>query len=105
MNNENNFKGASQMGEEYGMSAVAFNKLLEKCGVLQHTAKGYVLSEKMLAEPAKLTEVVERPFFLPSGIKAIQKRSVWTEKGQEKIRELLRHHGIVPVSEQRSLFG
>lgn len=96
-------KNATQMAEAYGLkSPIAFNKLMVKCGVLQHTDKGYVLSEEFRG--LGLIDVIDYPYWLPNGIKATKKKAVWNEEGQAFVRGVLAHHGIVPVSEQTSLF-
>lgn len=96
-------KTATQMATLYGLkSSVAFNKLLVKCGVLLHTDKGYVLAEHL--RDRGLTVVINAPFFLPSGIRAFKKKSVWNETGQQFVHDILAHHGILPVSERTSLF-
>ena len=97
-------KTATQMAKLYGLkSSQAFNKLLVKCGVLTDTVKGYVLAESLRGHG--YTTVIDKPFFLPNGIKATKKRSAWTEEGQEFIRQRLGRNGIVPVSEQLDMFS
>ena len=97
-------KSATQMADLYGMkSSIAFNKLLVNCGMLIQTVKGYVLADSL--KDLGLTAVAESTFFLPNGVKASKKKSVWTEKGQQYIHSQLARIGIVPVSEQRDLFG
>lgn len=49
--------------------------------------------------------VVDTWFFLPGGIKATKKRAVWTAEGQQFIHRRLARIGIVPTSEQTSLFN
>lgn len=97
-------KSATQMAAVYGLkSPQAFNKLLAKCGLLQQTGKGYCLSEALRGQG--YVAVINAPYFLPNGIKAFKKKSVWTEAGQQYIRHTLLHHGISPVTEQQSLFN
>lgn len=97
-------KSATQMAAIYGLkSSQAFNKLLAKCGVLEETPKGYVLTESLRDKGYSV--VISVPFFLPSGIKCYKKKSAWTESGVSFIRHTLLHHGISPVSEQQSLFN
>lgn len=106
MTNEN-LMTATQMAEAYGLkSAVAFNKLMVKCGILQVCAKGYVIAEKVRAEAEASVwmKPIEKNYFLPNGIRATKKVAAWTEAGQMMIRRVLQHHGIVPVAEQVSLF-
>lgn len=98
-------KSATQMAKAYGLkSSVAFNKLLEKCGVLEKCGGGkYVLSRNLCG--MGLVTAINRQFFLPNGVRATRKEAAWTEEGQAYVRRLLAHHGIVPVSEERDLFG
>lgn len=99
-----NTKSATQMADLYGLkSSVAFNKLLVNCGLLINTAKGYCLADSL--KNLGLVAIIDVPFFLPGGIKASKKKAVWTEKGQQYIHQRLARIGIVPVSEQRDLFG
>lgn len=94
---------ATQMATVYGMkSPQAFNKLMVKCGVLVGTVKGYVLAESLRGQG--YTAVVDAHYFLPNGFKATKKKAVWTEKGQQYVRQRLGRIGIVPVSEQRDIF-
>lgn len=97
-------KNATQMATVYGLkSPQAFNKLLAKCGVLKESDKGYMLAEALRGQGYSV--VVEVPYFLPNGIRANKKKSVWTEKGQAYIRQRLGRIGIVPISEQTDMFS
>lgn len=97
-------KTATQMAKIYGLkSSQAFNKLLVKCGMLTHTVKGYVLAENLRGQG--YTAIVNKPYFLPNGIKATKKICAWTESGQQFIRQRLGRNGIVPVSEQPDIFA
>ena len=99
-----NTKSATQMASLYGLkSSIAFNKLLVNCGLLIHTNAGYCLADSL--KNLGLVAIIDVPFFLPSGIKASKKKAVWTEKGQQYIRQRLGRIGIVPTSEQTDLFG
>ncbi len=95
---------AAQMAKLYGLkSSIAFNKLLVRCGLLEHNDKGYVLAEHLRGNG--LTIVINSPFFLPSGIKAFKKRSVWTDAGQTFVYKTLSRIGIRPISELSDLFN
>lgn len=94
---------ASQMATVYGLkSSQAFNKLMEKCGVLTHNDKGYFLVNSLMG--CGYVTVVEVGYFLPNGIRATKKKAVWTEAGQTFVRQTLAHHGIWPASECKGLF-
>lgn len=87
----------------YGMkSSVAFNKVLEKCGVVTNTRDGYVLSASLRGQG--YITVIDYHYFLPNGIRVKKKKAVWTEKGQAYLRERLGRIGIVPTGEQAGLF-
>lgn len=95
---------ATQMANVYGLkSSVAFNKLMVKCGLLVHAGNGYTLAADLRGRG--FVTLIERPYFLPNGIRAFKKKAVWTEAGQSHIRQTLSRHGILPVSEQKDLFN
>ena len=96
-------KTATQMAGVYGMkSSVAFNKMLCKCGVLKETAKGYTLADSLHGQG--YVAVIDAAYFLPNGIRATKKKAVWTEKGQQFLRQRLGRIGIVPKNEQLDMF-
>ena len=98
------YKSATQMAKDYGMkSPVAFNKVLEKCGVLVYTNKGYCLADDLHGRG--LAAVIDVPYFLPNGLRVSKKKAVWTEQGQRYLHQRLSRLGIVPTSEKRDLFG
>ena len=95
---------STQMAALYGLkSSFAFNKLMVRCGILVHTTTGYVLAEALRGQGYVTT--VTSWFFLPSGIKASKKKAAWTGKGRLLIQRHLRRLGIVPPSEQATLFN
>lgn len=95
---------ATQMASLYGLpSSIAFNKLLTRCGLLTHTDKGYVLASDYQGQD--LTTTVTAWYWLPSGVKASKKKAAWTVKGQQVIRQRLGRLGILPPSEQLTLFA
>lgn len=92
------------MASIYGLkSSQAFNKLMARCGVLVDTVNGYVLAEALRGRGYSV--IVEVPYFLPNGIRATKKRSAWTEKGQQYIRQRLGRIGIIPADEQTDMFS
>ena len=97
-------KSATQMAETYGLkSAIAFNKLLVKCGVLLDTNKGYMLADDLRGR--SLVSVIDMPYWLPNGIRATKKKAVWTDEGQKYIYQRLARIGILPLEERRDLFA
>lgn len=99
-----NYKSATDMARAYGMkSAVAFNKLLVRCGILSHTNNGYTLAHGLHGHG--LVAVIFQQYFLPNGMRATRKKAVWTEAGQAYVHRRLGTLGITPVSETPDLFG
>lgn len=99
-----NYKSATDMARAYGLkSAVAFNKLLVRCGVLLHTDNGYQLANGLRQQG--LVAAVDVQYFLPNGMRATKKKAVWTEAGQAYLHRRLGTIGIMPVSETQDLFG
>ena len=97
-------KSATQMATIYGLkSSIAFNKLLEKCGVVTRTDKGYILADSLQGKG--YITIVEVGYFLPNGFRATKKKAVWTEKGQQFLHERLGRIGIVPAGEQQDIFA
>ena len=95
---------ATQMATVYGLkSPQAFNKLMEKCGVLTKNDKGYFLADKLRGNG--YITVIDQPYFLPNGIRATKKKAVWTERGQQFIRARLGRIGITPINEQTDMFA
>lgn len=94
---------ATQMATVYGLkSPQAFNKLMEKCGVLVKNDNGYFLTEHL--HGCGYTAVIDQPYFLPNGIRTTKKKAVWTEKGQQFVRARLGRFGITPVNEHTDIF-
>lgn len=99
-----NYKSATDMARAYGMkSAVAFNKLLVRCGILSHTNNGYTLAHGLHGHG--LVAVIDQKYFLPNGMRATRKKAYWTEAGQQYIYQRLSRLAIMPESEQTDLFS
>ena len=84
----------SIIAKEYGMSAVKFNKLLHALGVqhkvgktwllyADHTGKGYTVSKTICA-----------------GGESVSILTCFTQRGRVWLYELLKSHGILPISER-----
>ena len=95
---------SSQMDDLFVLkSSTAFNKLMVRCGILQHTDKGYVLAPTLRNQG--YDTAVTAWFFLPNGAKASKKRAAWTPKGRLLIQRHLHRLGIMPPAEQTALFS
>ena len=83
----------TQIAQDYGMSAVKFNKVLHELGIqyksnkqwilyADYKDKGYVESETITLENGKVVT-----------------RSKWTHKGRKFLYEILKENGYTPVKE------
>ena len=86
----------SIIAKDYGMSAVAFNKLLHELGV-QYKIGGTWLLYK---EYANFSYTVTKTYLI--GDKEVSVHTCWTQKGKCFLYALLRWYGILPSIEKVS---
>lgn len=89
----NNTIPVSVIAKDYGMSAVAFNKLLHAFEVQYKVGGVWVL----YAKHANRGYAVSKTFRKPNGEAEIYTH--WTQKGRLFLYELLQYYGIMPKSE------
>jgi len=80
----------SIIAKEYGMSAVAFNKLLHELGVQYKTGGTWLLYKKY----ANCGYTVTKTYLI--GDKEVSVHTCWTQKGKCFLYALLCWHGILP---------
>ena len=91
----------SQIAEDYGMSAIAFNKLLNEHGIQYSSNKQWLLYSKHKGEGYTKSETIEYP--KPDGTKGVKLHTKWTQKGRLFLYETLKVKGILPSIEQMKL--
>lgn len=91
----------NQIAEDYGMSAIAFNRLLHKHGVQHKMNDQWLLYTKH--KGAGYTKSETTRYRKPDGTYGTNLHTKWTQKGRLFIYELLKSKGILPTMEQIKL--
>lgn len=91
----------SQIADDYGMSAIAFNKLLHEHGVQYNSNKQWLLYSKHKGQGYTKSETMEYP--RPDGTKGVKLHTKWTQKGRLFLYETLKAKGILPTMERMKL--
>lgn len=91
----------TQIAEDYGMSAIAFNKLLHKHGIQYNLNKQWLLYTKYKGLGYTKSETKE--FRKPDGSIGVNLHTKWTQKGRLFLYEALKAKGILPTMEQMKL--
>ncbi len=88
----------TQVAQDFGMSAKAFNVLLRNFGIQHKVAGQWILYAKYLP----LGYVQSEPILIDhkSGRKETKMFTKWTQKGRLFLYEELKHHGILPLIER-----
>lgn len=86
------------IAQDYGMSAIAFNKLLHQHGIQYRCGDQWVLYAKYLAEGY----VKDVPFHYThsNGTDGMHSNMQWTQKGRAFLYDFLKEKGILPLIEK-----
>lgn len=90
----------TSMAQDYGMSAVAFNKKLNELGIQHKVADQWVLYRQYLdkgyvnSEPVTITH--------NDGSQTIKYNTKWTQRGRFFLYDFLKSKGILPLIEQHN---
>ena len=89
-----------QIAKDYGMSAIALNKLLHKLGVQFKQSNQWMVYRKHAEQGYTKSKIV--PFIYKNGEHGVKLYTQWTQKGRLFLYALLRRNGVLPLIEKES---
>ncbi len=91
----------TQIAQDYGMSAIAMNKLLHEWKIQHKVGKQWIVNYKYL--PNGYVYNREIPIDCKNGTTTIKYNTEWTVKGRIFLYNELKKHGILPLLERISV--
>lgn len=92
--NSKNAVPVTQIAKDYGMSAIAFNRMLHDYGIQYSVRNSWVL----YAEYANLGYTQSRTYAIDENKSVMH--TCWTQKGRLFLYDFLRERGVLPMCEQ-----
>lgn len=88
----------TQIAQDYGMSAIAFNKLLANLGV-QHKMNGqWILKSRFASNGYVKNKTID--IVRSNGMREVKMQTVWTPSGMIFLYGVLKKNGILPMIER-----
>lgn len=93
-----NLLTTSKISEDYGMSAINFNKLLHEQGIQYKQSGQWLLYSKHKGEGYTKSETI--PYKRTDGSDGVKLHTKWTQKGRLFLYDQLKEKGILPTIER-----
>lgn len=90
----------SQIAQDYGQSAVAFNKLLNGLRIQRRIGEQWVLYADFLNCGYVATRMI--PIHHSDGPDTLKPMTAWTQAGRRFLYERLKKHGVLPLIERNN---
>lgn len=90
----------SQVAQDYGQSAVAFNKLLNGLRIQRRIGEQWILYSEFLNKGYVATRMI--PIHHADGPDTHKPMTAWTQAGRRFLYERLKKHGILPLIERQA---
>ena len=84
----------SILAKDYGLSAIAFNKLLKNLGIQYKIGKTWLLYKEYQGKGYTITKTY------PVNEKITAIHTCWTQRGRFWLYDVLKSHGILPEAEK-----
>lgn len=88
----------SQIAQDYGMAAVAFNKLLNGLRIQRRVGEQWILYSDYLNMGYVATRMI--PIHHADGPDTFKPMTTWTQKGRHFLYDQLKKHGVLPIIER-----
>lgn len=88
----------TQIAQDYGMSAITFNKLLHELGIQRKVNGQWILYEPYLSK--KYTKSHTHSYERTDGSKGSRPNTEWTQEGRKFLYHFLKKHNILPLIER-----
>lgn len=93
----------TMIAQDYGYSAIAFNRLLHSLGILYRCGRRWVMYAEFADKPYTATKT--HVHIGSDGMEHVTEQLEWTQAGRKWLYDVLKKEGILPVLEKQAAKG